>query len=117
MHNVAIVGTGLIGASFGLALRGAGFDGTITGVSSERALAAAFEAGAIDRAAPLADAVAEADLVFLSQTPAVPSAKLWTWRGNPWSDASFSVAIPWPGRRSAGPRPPKPGCFAAAHGR
>ena len=67
MKNVAIVGTGLIGASFGLALRKAGFAGTILGVSSERALADALAAGAIDRGAPLAEAAAEADLVFLSQ--------------------------------------------------
>ncbi len=68
MRHVAIVGTGLIGASFGLALREAGFDGSIVGVSSERALADAVACGAIDRGAPLAEAVAGADLVFLSQT-------------------------------------------------
>ena len=64
MKHVTIVGTGLIGASFGLALREAGFDGSIVGVSSPRAIADAVAAGAIDRGAPLADAVAEADLVF-----------------------------------------------------
>jgi len=68
MRNVAIVGTGLIGASFGLGLRNAGFDGSIVGVSSERALAEALASGAIERGAPLADAVADADLIFLSQT-------------------------------------------------
>jgi prephenate dehydrogenase len=67
MKTVAIVGTGLIGASFGLALRKAGFDGVILGVSSERAIADALAAGAIDRGATLAAAAAEADLVFLSQ--------------------------------------------------
>jgi prephenate dehydrogenase len=68
MRHVAIVGTGLIGASFGLALREAGFDGAITGVSSPRAIAEAVAAGAIDRGAPLEEAVPQADLVFLSQT-------------------------------------------------
>jgi prephenate dehydrogenase len=68
MKNVAIIGTGLIGASFGLALRKAGFDGAITGVSSPGAIADAVAAGAIDRGAPLAEAVGQADLVFLSQT-------------------------------------------------
>jgi len=68
MKHVAIVGTGLIGASFGLALRQAGFEGAIVGVSSPRAIADAVAAGAIDRGAPLAEAVATADLVFLSQT-------------------------------------------------
>ena len=68
MKNVAIVGTGLIGASFGLALKRAGFRGSIVGVSSERALADALAAGAIDRGASLAEAASDADLVFLSQT-------------------------------------------------
>jgi prephenate dehydrogenase len=68
MKTVAIVGTGLIGSSFGLALRGAGFTGAIFGVSSERALADAVSCGAIDRGAKLAEALADADLVFLSQT-------------------------------------------------
>jgi prephenate dehydrogenase len=58
----------LIGASFGLALRKAGFAGEILGVSSGRALESALEAGAIDRGAPLAEAVGAADLVFLSST-------------------------------------------------
>src|ERR1700693_130567 len=68
MKRVAIVGTGLIGASFGLALRQAGFDGSIVGVSSARALTEAQDCGAIDRGGPLAEAVAQADLIFLSQT-------------------------------------------------
>jgi prephenate dehydrogenase len=67
MNTVAIVGTGLIGASFGLALRKAGFDGAILGVSSQPAVDTALSVGAIDRGAPLAEAAAEADLVFLSQ--------------------------------------------------
>jgi len=68
MKTVAIIGTGLIGASFGLALRKAGFDGSILGVSSSRAIAEAVAVGAIDRGAPLAEAAAQADLIFLSQT-------------------------------------------------
>ncbi len=69
MEKVAIVGTGLIGASFGLALRKAGFTGEILGVSSERAIAdAIIAAGAIDRGATLAEAAGAADLIFLSQT-------------------------------------------------
>jgi prephenate dehydrogenase len=67
MNTVTIVGTGLIGASFGLALRQAGFAGAILGVSSERAIADAVACGAIDRGLPLEDAVLQADLVFLSQ--------------------------------------------------
>jgi len=68
MQSVAIVGTGLIGASFGLALRRAGFKGTITGVSSAPVIAEAVRLGAVDRAAPFAEAVGAADLIFLSQT-------------------------------------------------
>jgi prephenate dehydrogenase len=68
MKRVVIAGTGLIGASFGLALRQAGFDGEIVGVSSPCALTDALAAGAIDRGAPLEQAVRGAGLVFLSQT-------------------------------------------------
>jgi prephenate dehydrogenase len=68
MKTIAIAGTGLIGASFGLALRKAGFSGEILGVSSERAIADAAAAGAIDRGASLAEAAGAADLIFLSQT-------------------------------------------------
>jgi prephenate dehydrogenase len=67
MKHVAIIGTGLIGASFGLALRQAGFQGPIAGVSSPRAIADALAIGAIDRSATLAEAAAEADLLFLAQ--------------------------------------------------
>jgi len=67
LKTLAIVGTGLIGASFGLAVRKAGFRGPILGVSSPPALADALEAGAIDRGAVLAEAAAQADLIFLAQ--------------------------------------------------
>jgi len=67
LQIVAIVGVGLIGGSFGLALRKAGFDGRILGVSSEAAIAAAVECGAIDRGLPLADAAGDADLIYLAQ--------------------------------------------------
>jgi len=68
MQRVAIIGTGLIGASFGLALRQAGFEGPILGVSSPSAVADAVACGAIDCGAPLAEAAPQSDLVFLSQT-------------------------------------------------
>lgn len=67
METVAIVGVGLIGASFGLALNKAGFRGRILGVSSAPALEAALARGAIHEAQPLERAVGEADLVYLSQ--------------------------------------------------
>lgn len=67
MNSVAIVGTGLIGASFGLALKSAGFTGHIYGVSSQPAAEAAMEAGAIDSIATLEAAVPQADLIYLAQ--------------------------------------------------
>jgi prephenate dehydrogenase len=67
MQRVAIVGVGLIGASFGLALRKAGFGGTIAGVSSVRSIAAARDRGAIDCGVSLEEAAGSSDLIFLSQ--------------------------------------------------
>lgn len=67
MERVAIVGVGLIGASFGLALRKAGFAGSIVGVSSARSIAAGKERGAIDAGVTLKEAAASSDLIFLSQ--------------------------------------------------
>jgi prephenate dehydrogenase len=67
IQTVSILGVGLIGGSFGLALRAAGFEGRILGVSSPRTIAAALERGAIDDGMPLPEAVAAADLVYLAQ--------------------------------------------------
>jgi prephenate dehydrogenase len=67
METVAIVGVGLIGGSLGLALKKAGFGGTILGVSSEGALRAGLERGAIDRGATLEQAARSADLLYLAQ--------------------------------------------------
>lgn len=67
MNTVAIVGVGLIGGSFGLALRKAGFAGPILGVSSPSALATALEVGAISASATLEQAAAQADLLYLAQ--------------------------------------------------
>lgn len=68
MRTVAIVGAGLIGGSFARAIRAAGFNGTILGVSSPQTSARALELGIIDRAAGLEEACAEADLIYLSHT-------------------------------------------------
>jgi len=67
METVAIVGVGLIGASFGLALRQSGFNGELIGVSSHSALAAGLARGAISTSATLAEAAQRADLIYLSQ--------------------------------------------------
>ena len=65
---VTIAGTGLIGGSFALALRRAGFAGKIIGVSSPAATRAALDRGVIDAALPLAEAAAQSDVVYLSHT-------------------------------------------------
>jgi len=67
IEKVAIVGVGLIGGSFGLALKKAGFVGEIIGVSRPTTIEAALEHGAIDRGAPIKDALGESDLIFLAQ--------------------------------------------------
>lgn len=64
---VTIAGVGLIGGSFALALRKAGFDGRIIGVSSPATIEAALVRGAIDEALPLAEAARQSDVVFLAQ--------------------------------------------------
>ena len=70
MRRVLIVGTGLIGASAGLALRAAGFDGEIVGTGPTAAtLETAHERGAIDRWCTKADAdaaAAESDVILLA---------------------------------------------------
>jgi prephenate dehydrogenase len=67
MQVVAIAGTGLIGGSFGLALRAAGFQGEILGISSPSSIEKAIHHGAIDRGATLAEAAGRADLLYLAQ--------------------------------------------------
>lgn len=67
MRRVAIFGVGLIGGSFGLALREAGFEGEIVGVSSAGAIAAALERKVISRGVTLEQAAEWADLIYLAQ--------------------------------------------------
>lgn len=67
METVAIVGVGLIGGSFGLALKKAGFSGTVLGVSSDASIRAGVERGAIDRGVTLEQAARTADLLYLAQ--------------------------------------------------
>ena len=66
MRRVAVLGTGLIGASLGMALRQAGW--TVAGWDPDRsALAEAARRGALDDARPsMGEAVAGADLVVLA---------------------------------------------------
>ena len=66
--KVVIVGVGLIGGSFALALRQAGAVRTLTGVGrSQQALARALELGIVDEVAPdMATAMRGADLVLIA---------------------------------------------------
>jgi prephenate dehydrogenase len=66
-RQITIIGTGLIGGSFGLALKKHGFRGTIVGCDGKPVLAKARKLGAIDRAGsdPIA-ACAGSDLVLLA---------------------------------------------------
>lgn len=67
IETIAIAGVGLIGGSFGLALRAAGFTGRLLGVSSRGALEAAMARGAVDEGVSLAEAASRADVLYLSQ--------------------------------------------------
>ena len=68
IHRIAILGTGLLGASVGLAARAAGFSGSIVGWNRSREGAeTALKLGAIDAIAP--DSIAasrEADVVLIA---------------------------------------------------
>jgi prephenate dehydrogenase len=75
IETIAIVGTGLIGTSVGLALRRAGFAGEIVGVDANvDEAAAALELGAVSRVGSFED-VAKADVVVL----AVPVLAVMAW--------------------------------------
>jgi prephenate dehydrogenase len=67
VNSVSIVGVGLVGGSFALALRQAGFAGRIFGVSSQPAIDAALVRGVIDEALSLAEAAAVSDFIYLAQ--------------------------------------------------
>jgi prephenate dehydrogenase len=64
---VSVVGVGLIGGSFALALRKAGFKGKIIGVSSPETIRTALDRHVIDEAMPLRDAAGQSDLIYLAQ--------------------------------------------------
>jgi prephenate dehydrogenase len=78
IDRITIVGTGLIGASIGLALREAGFAGDLCGIDSNAAeLEAALKIGAINRATSesAASDLEDADLIIL----AVPVLAILDW--------------------------------------
>lgn len=67
IQQITICGVGLVGGSLGLALKKAGFAGRIVGYGRPATLEKAQRRGAIDSGSSnLAEAVAEADVVYLS---------------------------------------------------
>lgn len=81
--RILIIGTGLIGASLGLALKSLGseFDGTILGWDTDPAeLAEALRRGAIDEALPSRDAVLAAHVADI-YVLAVPVLPILDWMG------------------------------------
>ena len=67
IKTVTVVGVGLIGGSFALALRRVGYRGRILGVSSQATLARALARSVIDEGRLLREAVSESDLVYMAQ--------------------------------------------------
>ncbi len=66
-HQVVIAGTGLMGGSWGLALKASGFGGRIIGCDRPEVLKRALELGAVDEGRPeLSEAARDADLVILA---------------------------------------------------
>ena len=68
LQTISIIGTGLIGGSFALALRKAGFSGVILGIDEPPYLEAALAVGAIDQKSTLEEAAAVSDVLYLSGT-------------------------------------------------
>jgi prephenate dehydrogenase len=67
IQQITIVGTGLIGGSFGMALRRRGFGGTIVGCDKPEVLEVAVTRGAIDRGGTdLKEAVLHSDLIMFA---------------------------------------------------
>ena len=67
ISTVSVVGVGLIGGSFALALRRVGFAGRILGVSSPSTISRALALGVIDEGCSLGEALPGSDLVYMAQ--------------------------------------------------
>ena len=95
IRQITIVGTGLIGGSFGLALRQQGFPGSLVGCDRPEVLEAAISRGAIDRGdSAVSQAAHDSDVVVLATpvggilsmleklAPTLPSSTLVTDTGS-----------------------------------
>ena len=92
MRTVAIFGVGLIGGSFALALRKAGFTGRILGVSSPGTIRRALDLNVIDAGVSDEEAARSADLIYLSQPilriiECLPELSKWVQPGSLVTDA------------------------------
>jgi prephenate dehydrogenase len=98
IQSVAIFGVGLIGGSFALALRKAGFTGRIVGVSSPETIERARELNVIDAGATLAEAAESSDLVYLAQPilriiECLPELDAWVQADALVTDAGSTKAV------------------------
>jgi threonine dehydrogenase-like Zn-dependent dehydrogenase len=126
-RRLAIVGTGLLGASVGLAARAAGVAQVVGADNDRRELRDALDREAItSRARSVEEAAEGADLI-VAATPVRSLAGVLARAHTVNPDAVLTVlppvcagsspAIPWPGRRSGGHEPrgwtcstARPGC-------
>ena len=67
IKTITVIGVGLIGGSFALALRRIGYRGSIIGVSSPDTLAKAVDLSVIDEGRALHEALPNSDLVYMAQ--------------------------------------------------
>jgi prephenate dehydrogenase len=106
-RSVAVIGTGLIGGSFGLAFRKHFPESSVVGWDKPDVLRQALERGAIQEGIPeLARAVAGADLIYVA-LPVGHTIELFTQAAlTSWA------AIPWRGRKFRGFTPRRRVCFA-----
>ena len=98
MDRVAIFGVGLIGGSFALALRAAGFQGEIVGVSSPKTIADAIAGGVIDRGESAQTAAESSDFIYLSQPVLIIASTLrtiapWVREGTLITDAGSTKEV------------------------
>ncbi len=98
MQTVAIFGVGLIGGSFGLALRQAGFSGRILGVSSAATLERARARNIIDAGVSPEQAASEADLIYIAQPirailETLPLLNAWVHPGALVTDAGSTKQV------------------------
>ena len=98
MKTIAIFGVGLIGGSFALALRKAGFRGRILGVSSPDTIERALDLHVIDAGSGPEEAARSADLIYLAQPilriiDCLPELAGWVQAGSLVTDAGSTKSM------------------------